>query len=172
MIDGFGITRGGPAMKMLSAVALLLSTWGLQPASQPAQAQSLPGGAGGAGGAGAAPAAAAQLHRPPPATTEGMPEHRRPFNHPAEAQAFFLSKRVPPGETVLPVERYFQARQRMQAMRQHSTPAQALLPSRAELGTAGAGGLAPRTTLAGRGTGGANTGRATDAASGWSNLGP
>jgi photosystem II stability/assembly factor-like uncharacterized protein len=102
-----------------------------------------------------------------------MPEHRRPFDHPAEAQAFFLSKRVPPGETVLPVERYFQARQRMQAMRQHSTPAQALLPSRAELGTAaGAGSLAPRTTLAGRGTSGANTGRAADAASGWSNLGP
>src|ERR1700732_2540474 len=34
---------------------------------------------------------------------------RRRFDHPAEAQEFFLRKRLPPGETVLPMERYFAA---------------------------------------------------------------
>ncbi len=147
-------------MKMLSAVALLLSC-GLQPALQPAAAQPLPG---------AAPAAA-KPHRPPPATTAGMPEHRRPFDHPAEAEAFFVRKRVPPGETVLPVERYQQARQHMQTMRQHSIPAQAFLPSRAELGTSapGAGRTAAATKAAGGAAGSAS--RPQDA-SGWTNLGP
>jgi hypothetical protein len=76
---------------------------------------------------------------------------RRRFDHPAEAQEFFLRKRLPPGQTVLPLERYFAARERMQTMRQHSTTAASFLPSRAEVS---AGAVLPRS------------------ASGWTELGP
>jgi len=76
---------------------------------------------------------------------------RRRFDHPAEAQEFFLRKRLPPGETALPMERYFAARERMQTMRQHSTTAASFLPSRAEVR---AGAALPRS------------------ASGWTELGP
>ena len=50
----------------------------------------------------------------------------------AEAHELFLRKRLPKGETSLPIERYAEARQRMLAMRQHSTRLNAFLPSRAE----------------------------------------
>jgi hypothetical protein len=76
---------------------------------------------------------------------------RRRFDHPAEAQEFFLRKRLPPGETVLPMERYFAARERMQTMRQHSTTAASFLPSRAQVR---AGAVLPKS------------------ASGWTELGP
>src|SRR5437868_12227854 len=44
---------------------------------------------------------------------------RRPFDHPGEAQEFFLRQRLPPGETSLTMDRYFQARAKMLSMRQH-----------------------------------------------------
>ncbi|HVR07230.1 MAG TPA: hypothetical protein VMW75_04225 [Thermoanaerobaculia bacterium] len=72
-----------------------------------------------------------------PATGHALPAKvaaekvRHRFDHPAEAQEFFLKKRLPPGQTTLSMERYFQARERMQTMPQHSTPKATLLPSRA-----------------------------------------
>jgi hypothetical protein len=48
-------------------------------------------------------------------------ESPRPYDQPDEAQRFFGRKRLPPGETVLPVERYLEAREQMRSMRSHST---------------------------------------------------
>jgi photosystem II stability/assembly factor-like uncharacterized protein len=78
-----------------------------------------------------APAAAAPAagHALP---AKGLVEKvRHRFDHPAEAQEFFLKKRLPAGQTALSMERYFAARERMQTMPQHSTPQASLLPSRA-----------------------------------------
>lgn len=76
---------------------------------------------------------------------------RRRFDHPAEAQEFFMQKRLPAGATVLPMERYLAARESMQTMRQHSAALSSYLPSRAQV----SGGAAlPK------------------GASGWTELGP
>jgi len=100
--------------------------------------------------AASAPTASAVTTTANPARVK--PERLHRFDHPAEAQEFFLRKRLPPGETALPLERYQAARARMQTMRQHSTPAGSFLPSRAEQRRGGA----PRP----------------ESASGWTELGP
>jgi photosystem II stability/assembly factor-like uncharacterized protein len=56
---------------------------------------------------------------------------RHRFDHPAEAQEFFLKKRLPAGEKSLSMDRYFAAREQMQTMPQHSARAASFLPSRA-----------------------------------------
>ena len=45
----------------------------------------------------------------------------RPYDQPAEAQEFFAVKRLPPGQSVLPVERYLSAIEQTKRMRRHST---------------------------------------------------
>jgi hypothetical protein len=47
---------------------------------------------------------------------------------------FYRLKRLPEGETQIPVERYFAAREQMQLMPRYSTRENRLLPSRAEAG--------------------------------------
>jgi uncharacterized protein (TIGR03437 family) len=55
------------------------------------------------------------------------------YDEPDEAARFYLQKRVPLGETALPVERYFSARQQADAMPQYATATASLRPSRVEL---------------------------------------
>src|SRR5438093_2663430 len=56
-------------------------------------------------------------------------------DQPSERQEFFALKRVPPGESGIPVERYLQAREQMKGMPLHSTAGGAVRhPSAAELG--------------------------------------
>ena len=56
-------------------------------------------------------------------------------DQPSERQEFFALKRVPPGESRIPVERYLQAREQMKRMPLHSTAGGAVRhPSAAELG--------------------------------------
>ncbi len=57
-----------------------------------------------------------------------------PFMYPSERQEFFLLKRLPPGASAIPVERYLTALEQMQQMLQHSTQRRALLPSRRDMG--------------------------------------
>ena len=56
------------------------------------------------------------------------------YDQPREAAEFYRLKRLPTGETELPVERYEAAREHMQQMPQYSTVEDRLLPSRAEMG--------------------------------------
>lgn len=68
-------------------------------------------------------------HRPPAIEAEDL----RRFDQPAEAQAFFVQKRVGAGETSLPFERYLAAQAQMAQMRQYSSGNRAFVPSRAAL---------------------------------------
>ncbi|HXO43004.1 MAG TPA: hypothetical protein VN999_16255, partial [Thermoanaerobaculia bacterium] len=142
-------------LHLLSAVTLLAALQGppITPSPVPAVAAPAPVQAA---------AAATPVQPAKPAASAAVPaaglpakvaaeKVRRRFDHPAEAQEFFLRKRLPQGQTVLPMERYFAARERMQAMRQHSTPARSFLPSRSEVR---AGAVLPKS------------------ASGWTELGP
>jgi hypothetical protein len=99
-------------------------------------------------------AAAKPPQSSPTAQVAVEPAAQRPFDHPAEAQEFYLRKRLPLGETRLPVESYFAAREQMKGMRQHAAATDELLASRAEA----AGGAAQAAALA--------------AAAGWTNVGP
>lgn len=51
------------------------------------------------------------------------------YDQPDQAQAYFLLKRLPEGETELPIEKYFQARDEMSRMPQYSTALNQALPS-------------------------------------------
>lgn len=55
------------------------------------------------------------------------------FDQPGEAVKFYLNKRLPTGETELPLERYFEAREKIKSMSQYSTPKGKLLPSQSDL---------------------------------------
>ncbi|MGH9833544.1 MAG: WD40/YVTN/BNR-like repeat-containing protein [Blastocatellia bacterium] len=55
------------------------------------------------------------------------------LDHPAEAAEFFRFKRLPAGEKELPIEKYFEAQERMLRMPQFSTADNRFAPSRAEL---------------------------------------
>ncbi len=81
-----------------------------------------------------------------PAAVEA--EDLRRADQPAEAQAFFLQKRVGAGEKALPYERYLAARSQMALMRQYSSSTRSFLPSRASLaGTAAAAATTGWTAL-------------------------
>ncbi|HLX09158.1 MAG TPA: hypothetical protein VKY89_15000 [Thermoanaerobaculia bacterium] len=139
---------------LLSALSLLAAM--NVPATVPAAvpAASAPAAADAPASAVAA-AAAKPLSSLKPATIPPKVKavQRHPFDQPAEAQEFFLRKRLPPGETSLDMERYAAARAHMMTMPQHSTPKAALLPSRAALRSSGAAPL-------------------PEDASGWTPLGP
>ncbi|HKC88192.1 MAG TPA: hypothetical protein VKG02_19555, partial [Blastocatellia bacterium] len=55
------------------------------------------------------------------------------YDQPGEAAEFYRLKRLPEGESQIPVERYFEARERMRRMPRYSTRQNRLMPSRAEL---------------------------------------
>src|SRR5207247_2572759 len=56
------------------------------------------------------------------------------FDEPEEAAELFRLKRLPEGETEVPVEKYFAAREQMNQMSQYSTAENRLLPSCQALG--------------------------------------
>src|SRR5207248_2464355 len=66
---------------------------------------------------------------------EGKEGERGParYDEPGEAAEFFRLKRVPTGETVVPIERYLTAREQMRSMRQYSTVQENFLPAHNEL---------------------------------------
>jgi hypothetical protein len=103
---------------------------------------------------------AASTPRPPAASllealSEKLADPRQRYDRPDEAARYFLSKRLPAGETRLPVERYRAALERMERMPLHSTVRGVMLPSRAELKERGLSALA-----------------APDALGTWTSLGP
>src|ERR1700724_4102751 len=63
--------------------------------------------------------------------TRVEPDKLHRADKPQEARDFFLHKRLPEGETRLPIEKYYAAREGMQTMRQHSAARSSFLPSRA-----------------------------------------
>ncbi len=65
--------------------------------------------------------------------TGSRSQSREGLDHPGEAAEFFRFKRLPEGEKHLPVEKYFEARERMLRMPQFSTAENRFAPSRAEL---------------------------------------
>ena len=60
-------------------------------------------------------------------------EARERYDQPREAAEFYKLKRVPVGETEIPVEKYLQAKEQMREMRQYSSAENRFLPSRAEM---------------------------------------
>src|SRR5258708_27318787 len=57
---------------------------------------------------------------PPPATATTRPEEKEEAGDASGALEFFLKKRLPPGATKLPVERYTTAREHISQMLQYS----------------------------------------------------
>src|ERR1044072_40612 len=53
-------------------------------------------------------------------------------DQPREALEWYLKKRLPKGEKILPLERYFQAKEKIKKMRRFSTARNKNLPSQAE----------------------------------------
>jgi len=85
-----------------------------------------------------APAAAGGArHALPQALRAKMSEPLRRYDRPDEAQEFYRMKRAPLGQRAVPAERYLTALARMRTMAQHSTPRQAVLPSRAAFAARG-----------------------------------
>src|SRR6476620_3508953 len=81
-----------------------------------------------------APAAAGGArHALPRALRAKMSEPLRRYDRPDEAQELYRMKRAPLGQRAVPAERYLTALAKMRTMLQHSTPRQAMLPSRAAL---------------------------------------
>ena len=60
------------------------------------------------------------------------------FDEPDEAARWYWRKRSPDGVSPLPVEKYFEALEKMQAMPQYSTALGIQLPTRAQLARSGA----------------------------------
>jgi hypothetical protein len=92
------------------------------------------------------------------------------FDQPEEAAQWYLQKRLPKGEKHLPVDRYFEAKEKVKRMKRYSTSKGKLMPSQAEVGDSGDDGQFPNGT----GGGGAGDGSAsTSGALGtWQPLGP
>lgn len=57
-----------------------------------------------------------------------------PYHFPAEAQEFFVQKRIPPGQTALPMEKYLRALETMEHMPHYSTRLGNSFPSLREMG--------------------------------------
>ena len=60
-------------------------------------------------------------------------EAHEKYDQPREAAEFYKLKRVPVGETEIPVEKYLLAKEQMREMRQYSSAENRFLPSRAEM---------------------------------------
>src|SRR4051812_22459745 len=58
---------------------------------------------------------------------EKMAESKRAHDHPAEAEKFYLSRRLAPGQRHLPVEKYLAARERMRSMPRYDSGMRRLL---------------------------------------------
>jgi uncharacterized protein (TIGR03437 family) len=64
-------------------------------------------------------------------------EHdREAYDQPDEAAKFYLRKRVPEGEKLIPVERYLAARDQARRMTRYATATETLLPAQAEISEA------------------------------------
>src|SRR6185503_18287195 len=94
-------------------------------------------------------------------------------DQPREALEWYLQKRLPKGEKVLPVERYFQAKEKIKKMKRFSTRKNKNLPSQAESNEAEEVFDDPEFP---GGTGGAGAGDGSASTSGalgtWQSLGP
>jgi len=92
------------------------------------------------------------------------------FDQPGEAVQWYLEKRLPKGEKHLPVDRYFEAKEKVKKMKRYSTAKGKLMPSQAEVGDSGEDGQFPN------GTGGGGAGDGSPSTSGvlgtWQPLGP
>lgn len=64
-----------------------------------------------------------------------LDRERLSYDQPGEAIEFYRLKRLPEGETDIPIERYFSAQAQMQAMPQYSTVINSVLPARSEIMT-------------------------------------
>jgi len=129
-----------------------------------------------------APAAAGHAgpHLPPALHGKLAGEAPRRYDRPDEALELYRRKRVPVGETEIPVERYFQALETMRFMAQHSTVRDATgsLGAWTSLGPGNIGGrtraliidpVQPSTLYAAAAAGG--LWKSTDGGSSWSPLG-
>ncbi|HWQ35479.1 MAG TPA: Ig-like domain-containing protein [Blastocatellia bacterium] len=68
---------------------------------------------------------------------ESEREHdREAYDQPDEAAKFYLRKRVPEGEKLIPVERYLAAREQARRMNRYATATGAVLPAQAEISEA------------------------------------
>ncbi len=65
--------------------------------------------------------------------SESNGEPREPYNEPRERAKHFLQKRLPAGERDFPVEKYFEAQERMRGMRHFSTALDRLVSNRENL---------------------------------------
>jgi hypothetical protein len=97
------------------------------------------------------------------------------FDQPREAIEWYLKKRLPKGERELPVERYFEAKEKIKKMKRFSTARNKNLPAQADSGDTeeifdGGDGEFPN------GTGGGGTGDGSASTSGvlgtWQSIGP
>src|SRR5262245_3418729 len=92
------------------------------------------------------------------------------FDQPGEDLHGYFEKRLPKGEKNLPVDRYFEAKEKVKKMKRYSTAKRKLMPSQAEIGDSGEDGQFPN------GTGGGGAGDGSPSTSGalgtWQPLGP
>src|SRR6185369_16061925 len=95
------------------------------------------------------------------------------FDQPQEALEWYLQKRLPKGEKVLPVERYFQAKEKIKQMKRFSTRNNKNLPSQTDSNEAEE--IFDDPEFPG-GTGGAGAGDGSASTSGalgtWQSIGP
>ena len=95
------------------------------------------------------------------------------FDQPAEALDYYLQKRLPKGEKQLPIERYFQAKEKIKHMKRFSSAKGKNLPPQAneadEILDPGDGEFPGSTGGGGAGDGSASTGGALGT---WQSLGP
>src|SRR5690349_18532071 len=96
------------------------------------------------------------------------------FDQPREALEFYLQKRLPKGEKVLPIERYFQAKEKIKQMKRFSSAKGKNLPPQANGDDAEI--LDPGDGEFPNGTGGGGAGDGSASTSGvlgtWQSLGP
>src|SRR5690242_21850411 len=97
------------------------------------------------------------------------------FDQPREALEFYMQKRLPKGEKVLPIERYFQAKEKIKQMKRFSSAKGKNLPPQANGGD-DAEILDPGDSEFPNGTGGGGAGDGSASTSGalgtWQTLGP
>lgn len=74
---------------------------------------------------------------------EGLAEKTEQGDQPADAERFYLLKRLPAGASLLPTEKYTAAREHMRSMPRYSTPANQVLPSEVQAAGSGPSPLLP-----------------------------
>jgi uncharacterized repeat protein (TIGR01451 family) len=102
-----------------------------------------------------------------PIARHGEEDRGERTDQPQEAMKAYLEQRLPKGETELPIERYFAAKEQMKSMQRYSSAEGALLPSENETGESDAEILA-RTT----GSQMLNAGTTSGVLGTWQSLGP